>query len=80
MNKGLIFSLWLVPILSYAQISCHIHPPNTKFDNESIQGLIGPFANLNSCEQENHRLYQLKGRCHCRFSQQIMPFKQKPSL
>lgn len=80
MSKTLLISFLLLPSLAHAQLSCHIHPPDSKLNSDSAQTPIGTFANLKMCEKENHQLFQLKGRCHCRFFQPSMPFLEKPQL
>jgi hypothetical protein len=66
--KRLVIIASLVPALSYAELTCHLHPPGEKIFNDKSGKLIGPFNNMDECEKENQRVYKLKGRCHCTFS------------
>ena len=77
MNKVITTWLWLIPAFAYADITCHLHPRGMNTQNEQSPRLIGPFANQQQCEKENERIYQLKGRCHCSFTNPGLPFIYK---
>ena len=67
----LFFSLHTAAV---AELSCHIHPPTTTGQPDKKIKLAGPYRNQNECNKENERLYSLKGRCHCSFTQQFRLF------
>ena len=61
-----------------AELSCHIHPADTS--NEKSISIIGPYPNLDRCEQANAERLLGKGRCHCGFSTNTLLRPRYPSL
>ncbi|MDH5602249.1 MAG: hypothetical protein OEY78_13210 [Gammaproteobacteria bacterium] len=61
------------PVSALAEFSCHLHPANDKQVVQPIK-LHGPYISQQECNKENERLYLLKGRCHCSFTQQLRWF------
>lgn len=82
-NIKTIFSLTLVFLFCFyssqssAEITCHLHPFTGLKDSDQTTRLQGPYSNQEECNNENKRLYQLKGRCHCTFTTNTRPFNLK---
>lgn len=69
-----LLSLGVIPLLAFAEITCHLHPAKVGQQEEQTQKLIGPFTGSQQCKKENARLFQFKGRCHCYSNKFGSPF------
>ena len=70
----LILLFCFYPLQTFAEITCHLHPVENIKQPDQTTKLDGPYSNRQQCNKENERLYQFKGRCHCTFIRQVLPF------
>jgi len=80
MNKYFFIIFLLIPFGVNAALTCHLHPPNDSNNTDSSVLLRGPYTSQKFCEKENNKWYKMKGRCHCVFSDRVMPFLSSPKF
>jgi hypothetical protein len=56
----------LVYALSFAPVSCHIHPPGEAMKEEP-KDILGPYPSADACDAANATYFGGAGRCHCLF-------------